>query len=91
MALFLNYGITNQDVYLVVKIDWKLTAGGATFHTDTWRYDLTDRALGNSTDIASRIVREVKERAVQINTGVVIYQGVQAALTVPQGQDVQIL
>lgn len=89
--LFLNYDISNQDVYLVVTARWKLTSGGNVIHTDTWRYDLTDRALGNAQELASRIVREVKERASQIDNGVKVYQGVQAALTVAENTDVQIV
>jgi hypothetical protein len=93
MALWLNYSIANDDVYLVLTARWKLTAGGAVIHTDVWRLDLTDKAVvdGGPAAVAARITQKVKERGRQIDNGVSIYQGVQAELSAPQNTDVQVI
>ena len=91
MALWGNYSISNDDIHLVATVRWKLTSGGAVIHTDTWRYDLTDRALGTPAMLAARIVREIKQRARTIDAGVAVYAGVQSELTVPENTDVLVI
>lgn len=93
MALWANYSIANDDIYLVVTVRWKLTAGGAVLHTDTWRLNLDDDAVveGGPSAVADRLIRRVRERAYRIDRGVNVYNGLAAALGAPQNTDIQLL
>lgn len=92
MALWMDYSIANQDVDLVVTVRWRLTQAGGVIHADTWRYNLTDRAVvgDGAAVLARRIADDVRRRAVAIDAGVQVYQEVQGELAVPQNTVVQI-
>lgn len=92
MALFANYDIKNESVYLVVTVRWKLTAGGAVIHQDQWRYDLTAQSVirDGADGLAERITNDVRQRALVINRGVQIFQAVPSRLGAPQNTDVQV-
>lgn len=93
MALWMDYSLANVDVDLVVAVRWRLTQNGPVIHTDSWKYDLTDRyVVGKGVQaLADKIVSDVRQRAAVIDVGAQVYSGVQGALTVPQNTVVQIL
>lgn len=90
--VWFSYAIRNDDVYLVVGVDWRATQNGPIFHHDDFRYNLKDRAVigKGPTGVAAMIEQDVRDQARIISAGLAVYAGVSAALTVPQNTVVEI-